>query len=140
MSTIIEEIRTRMLRYPQAQIEYDEYSIAYHPPASDGFVVRLIVKSEADRERYFVLYSGCCQMEENRLGSVITFGWGLSTGCRLREFSRNAQAYHWITDIESPSGWKPYWEEYRFCAGSGAFGPGRSLNACKIDSSISIAL
>ena len=115
MSDIIDEICTRMARYPHAEIEHDSSSITYYPPSPDGFIVRLVVRRAPQSERYFVYYAGCCQPEQNRDWSVFNFGWGLSTGCRVREFSRSGLVYRWITDISvfPASGWKPYCEWFR---------------------------
>jgi hypothetical protein len=115
MSTIVEEVRERIARYPHAEIQHDETSIIYYPSNDDGFIVRLLVQAEDDRECYSVYYGGCRQEELDRKGSGVTFGLGLSNGCRLREFSRDSETYHWITDIEGYRGWRPYWEDWRLC-------------------------
>jgi hypothetical protein len=119
MSSIIDEICVRMSRFPQAEIDHGDSWITYYPASPDGFVVRLVVTMQAAQERFLVYYGGSRQEEQGRDGSIIDFGFGLSNGCRLREFSRNGEAYRWITDIDSfVKGWSPYWETYRF---SGAF-------------------
>jgi hypothetical protein len=115
MSGIIQEIRDRMARYPHAELGYDGSSITYYPPGPEGFVVRLLVKPCRDAERYFVYYGGCRQEEWNQEGSIVTFGFGLSTAIRLRVFSRNREPYHWITDYNAMRGWTPEWETYTFC-------------------------
>jgi hypothetical protein len=110
--TIIEEIVSRMQRYPLAEIRANASSVTYYPASADGFIVRLIVDQRRSEEAYRVYYSGCCQEKANREGSIINFGFGLSAGCRVREFSRCGVPYRWVTEIEGLSGWKGYWEEF----------------------------
>ncbi len=109
--TIIDEIVSRMARYPLAEIRADAASVTYYPPSPDGFVVRLLVDHPGPDERYRVYYAGCCQEKAGREGSIIDFGFGLSTGCRVHEFSRLGVPYRWVTEIAGFSGWKGYWEE-----------------------------
>ena len=114
VSDIIQEIRDRMARYPHAEIAHDADSITYYPPSPDGFVVRFQVRRQGGSERYLVYYGASRQQEANRQDSILMFGFGLSNGCRLREFSREGRAYHWITDVDGMRGWTPYWETYSF--------------------------
>jgi hypothetical protein len=114
MTGIIDEIVSRMGRYPLAEIRANASSVTYYPPSPDGFIVRVIVDQRGSEERYRVYYAGCCQKEANREGSIRDFGFGLSTGCRVREFSRCGVPYRWITEIEAFTGWKGYWEEIDF--------------------------
>ncbi len=64
--TIIEEIVSRMARYPLAEVRANDSSVTYYPPSPDGFVVRLIVDEPGPYERYRVYYAGCCQQEAGR--------------------------------------------------------------------------
>ena len=110
--SIIDEIVSRMARYPLAEIRANDTSVTYYPAAHDGFIVRLIVDQVGSDERYRVYYAGGCQEEAGREGSITNFGFGLSTGCRVREFSRLGVPYRWVTEIRWRSGWKGYWEEF----------------------------
>jgi len=58
--TIIEEIVSRMARYPLAEIRANASSVTYYPPSQDGFIVMLIVDQPGPEERYRVYYAGCC--------------------------------------------------------------------------------
>jgi hypothetical protein len=109
--TIIDEIVSRMARYPLAEIRANDTSVTYYPASHDEFIVRLIVDQAGSEERYRVFYAGCCQEKADREGSIINFGFGLSTGCRVREFSRLGVPYRWVTEIQALSGWKGYWED-----------------------------
>ena len=103
-----------MNRYPHAVVEYDGVSATYYPASPEGFIVRLHVAQVQDAGRYLVFYGGSCQEEEDRRGSVLNFGFGLSNGCRLRQFSRDRRVYRWVTEIDGWNGWKPYWETFDF--------------------------
>src|SRR5262245_61109129 len=82
MSTIIEEIREKMARFPDARVEHDTSSITYLPSASDGFIVRLAVEESNGWERYTVYYNGSHEKFTHRGAAIRAFGFGLSTGCR----------------------------------------------------------
>jgi hypothetical protein len=121
MSTIIEEIRERLGRYPEAEVEFEESSVTYLPSSPDGFVVRLCVHpghGDATQEWYSVHYNGSHEEFNRRSAAVMTFGFGLSTGCRLREYSRLGRAYRWVVDWwdQDKQGWKPSWEIIQFTA------------------------
>ena len=101
-----------MARYPTARVHHDESSIAYYPDSPDGFTVRLRVLQE---QRVFsVFYSGSHEEFTTETDAILAFGYGLSTGCRLREYSRRGEAYRWIVEIWDPLGWRPDWEIIRF--------------------------
>jgi len=104
MNTIIDEIREKMDRFPGARIEYDASSITYFPDTPDGFAVRLVVL-EQGRELYSVYYNGSHEEFTHRSSAILAFGFGLSTGCRLRQYSRNNESYRWIVDLQDGGGW-----------------------------------
>jgi hypothetical protein len=112
--SIIDEIQRRMERFPQARVERDACSIAYLPAASDGFVVRLTVEREGTE--YCVHYNGARQKFTHRGRAVVTFGFGLSTGCRLREYRHGGNAYRWVVEIWdlAEKRWKTDWEDVRW--------------------------
>jgi hypothetical protein len=115
MSTIIEEIRMKMSYFPNARVEQDATSITYFPDNADGFVVRLVVLHESMAgEWYSVYYNGSHEEFSDRGSAILTFGFGLSTECRVREYSRSGEAYRWVVDIWDSVRWKPDWEIVRF--------------------------
>ena len=114
--TIIHEIRERMCRFPGARVEHDSDSIAYIPEGSDGFVVRLVVlKRSNGSELYSVYYDQAHEDFADRSSAVLAFGFGLSTGCRVRVFSRGGEAYHWVVDVSNAGQWRPHLETVRRC-------------------------
>jgi hypothetical protein len=109
MSSIIEEILEKLARYPEAPVEHDDSSVTYRPPGPDGFVVRLTVERFPGGERYVVHYNGSHEQFYHRGTAMKAFGFGLSTGCRLREYSRSGRAYRWVVEV-----WD--WQKHRWDA------------------------
>lgn len=113
MDTIIDEILGKMGKFPEARVQHDASSITYLPNSSNGFVVRLVVsKKNPSHEVYSVYYNGSHEEFEHRKSAILAFGFGLSTLCRLREFTRGGEPYRWVVDIKDDVQlrWKPDWE------------------------------
>jgi hypothetical protein len=107
---VIEELQHRLARYPEARWESDASSLMYLPSAADGFRVALSAQQAQFGVRYVIRYNGYSE-ETSKWGSAITiFGFGLSTGCRLREYSRNGKAYRWVLELADRERWQPYRE------------------------------
>jgi hypothetical protein len=75
-------------------------------------VVGLQVIKDDTREYYSVYCGGSHEEFTSRTAAVMSFGFGLSNGCRLKEYSREGQAYRWIVEIwdVSERTWKPDWD------------------------------
>jgi hypothetical protein len=114
MGTVIEEIREKMGRFPEACVQYDASSVTYFPDNTTGFVVRLVVLStDPGHERFSVYYGSSHEEFEWREAAVMAFGFGLSTGCRLREFSRGGELYRWVVEVWNKARWQSDWEIFR---------------------------
>ena len=102
------------MKFPLAQVEYDETSITYLPSASDGFAVRLVVCPRVPQDRYSVYFNGSHEEFARPKDAVMMFGFGLSTGCRLREYARMESPYRWVVEVwdDMTEVWKPDWEIY----------------------------
>jgi hypothetical protein len=117
MGTIIDEIFGKMGKFPEARVQHDASSITYFPNTSNGFVVRLVVLEKGpNNEGYSVCYNGSHEEFAERPSAILAFGFGLSTLCRLREFTRGGEPYRWIVDMWDCVRWKPDWEIIRFSA------------------------
>jgi hypothetical protein len=116
MNTIIEEIRERMAKYPQLRVEHDASSITYFLSAEDGFIVRLSVEQLPGWERYTVYYNGSHEEFTHRGAAIKAFAFGLSTGCRLREYLSSGRPYRWVVDAWSPQRhrWESDWDIIRW--------------------------
>lgn len=110
--SIIDEIARRMAkRFPDAYVKRGDDFIAYFPDDPNGFIVRLVVGGPA-KSQYSVYYDGACEEFSSRKAAVLQFGFGLSTGCRLREYSRFGKPFRWVVEIwdENINCWKPDWD------------------------------
>jgi hypothetical protein len=112
MSSIIEEIRGRLAKYPQARVEYEASAVICYPLDPNGFVVRLTVESRSGRERYAVYYNGSREDFTHRGAAIQAFAFGLSTGCRLREHLRGGRPVRWVVETWSPrkGRWEADWD------------------------------
>lgn len=116
--TIIQEIRERMYRFPAAHVEQSVNSIAYFPDARDGFIVRLLVLNQRkDGALYSVFYDEVGEQFTDKSSAILAFGWGLSTRCRVRVFSRGGSAYRWVVDLSNAEQWNPARETLRLSRG-----------------------
>lgn len=116
MSTVVEEIQERLGKYAQVRLEKDDSSITYRPTTPDGFMVRLAVEQHSGKERYLVYYNGSREDFTHRGSAIRAFAFGLSTGCRLREYSRGGTAVRWVVEAWSPRRhrWEPDWDVVRW--------------------------
>ena len=83
---IIEQILQKLAKYPSAQVKNDEASVTYFPDSEDGFKVRLVVKQTRIGAKYIVFYNDCGEEFSEWQAAMESFGYGLSNGCRLREY------------------------------------------------------
>lgn len=110
--SILDEIEKRLSRYPEARVKRDLSSISYLPSDPGGFAVTLRVGRNKRCEYYSVFYNESQVEFTHRRSAVIEFGFGLSNGCRLKEYSRNGKAYRWIVELwdVKERRWKPDWD------------------------------
>jgi hypothetical protein len=110
--SILDEIEKRLSRYPDARVKRGLSSICCLPSDPDGFAVTLRVGRNKSGEYYSVFYNGSQVDFTHRRSAVIEFGFGLSNGCRLKEYSRKGTAYRWIVELWDVKErlWKPDWD------------------------------
>jgi hypothetical protein len=117
MSSVIEQVRERLSKYPDARIEYDAFSISVVPGSPGGFTVRLTVHSCGAGEHYTIWYNGSHEeILHDPKTAINLFAFGLSTGCRLQEYSRAGRAYRWVVEAWSPQRqrWEADWDVVRW--------------------------
>jgi hypothetical protein len=111
MLPIIDQLSQKLAKFPGARFETDSSSITFFPDANDGFMVRLVVKQTPIGAKYVVFYNGCHEEFTEWREAMETFGFGLSTGCRLREYSRYGRPYRWVVEVQHEDNiWRPNWE------------------------------
>ena len=85
----IEEIKTRLQKYPHVKYESDASSIRVLPASDDGFTVEL----EVTDRRYTVYFNGWHENFNDAAEALNCFAFGLSDQCRLKEYRRRNSAY-----------------------------------------------
>jgi hypothetical protein len=109
--SIIDEIEKRLVRYPEARVERTSCCIRCLPSHPDEFVVGLRVKETVNDDRHSVFCGPSCLEFSSRGAAVTAFGYGISNGCRLKEYSRQGRAYRWITEIQRfQNDWMLVWD------------------------------
>jgi hypothetical protein len=96
---ILDDIERRLARYPEARVKRDFSSISCLPSYPDGFAVTLRVARNQGRESYSIFYKDSHVETTLRKAAVIEFGFGLSNGCRVKEYLRGAKAYRGSVEI-----------------------------------------
>ena len=107
---VIEELQHRLAKFPEARWEFDAAALTYLPSHADGFRVSLSALQAQFNVRYVICYNGYSEETSNCGCAITTFGFGLSTGCRLREYSRNGKAYRWVLELADQEKWTAYGE------------------------------
>src|SRR6266581_3975823 len=90
----IEEIETRLLKYPHVKYETRGSSISVLPTSDAGFTVSL----EFTHSRYTVFFNGWHEEFNDAEVALDCFAFGLSDECRLKEYRRGKFAYRWVVE------------------------------------------
>lgn len=99
---IIEEIKSKLSKYPDARIESDASSVTVLPVSEEGFSVALTVNFG---NGYTVSFEGWHEEFEDAEEAMNVFGLGLSDECRLREYRRGRFPYKWTVDFREDGQW-----------------------------------
>lgn len=98
---VIEEIKAKLQKYPQAQYESDDDSISVFPISDDGFTVSLVVSQDS----YTLSFNGWHEDFQNKEEALNCFAFGLSSDCRLKEYRRGRFAYRWTVESKEDGCW-----------------------------------
>ena len=98
---VIEEIKAKLQQYPQAKFESDGNFINVFPTSNSGFTVGLMVNQNS----YTVSFNGWHEDFQDKDEALNCFAFGLSSGCRLKEYRRGNFAYKWIVEGEENGKW-----------------------------------
>ncbi|MGH9962301.1 MAG: hypothetical protein ACREBC_35135 [Pyrinomonadaceae bacterium] len=97
----IDEVKTRLRKYPNVKYEITTSSITVLPSSEAGFTVRLDFASS----RYTVSFNGWHEDFEDASETVDCFAFGLSDECRLKEYRRGSFAYRWAMESKQNGQW-----------------------------------
>ena len=117
----IEEIKTRLRKYPHAKYESNDSSISVFPTTDKGFTVELIVNQKV----YTVSFNGWHENFQSEEEAFNCFAFGLSNECRLKEYRRGNFAYRWSVESQENGEWIedsttglllfPFWKKAEVC-------------------------
>jgi len=97
----IEEIKTRLGKYPNVRYKTGSSSITVLPTSEDGFTVVFDVA----HDRYIVFFNGWHEDFKDVSEALNCFAFGLSDECRLKEYRRGGFAYRWIVESKDNGQW-----------------------------------
>ncbi len=99
--SVIEEIKVRLRKYPQAKYESDDASISVFPMSDGGFTVSLAEHQDS----YTVSFDGWHEEFQDKEEALNCFAFGLSSECRLKEVRRGNSAYKWTVESSENGKW-----------------------------------
>ena len=97
----IEEIKTRLRKYPHIKYETSASSITVSPESDKGFKVGF----EGGPGHYLVSFNGWHEEFTDANEALDCFAFGLSDECRLKEYRRGGFAYRWTVESKQKDGW-----------------------------------
>jgi len=103
--SLIDEIKLRLEKYPQAQYECNANTISVWPLNEQGFTVTLTANRDGD---YTVFFDGWHENFTDTEEAINVFALGLSTDCRLREHRRGSFVYKWTMECKEDEDWVEY--------------------------------
>lgn len=101
--SVIDDIKTRLAKYPDARYEADASSITVFPTAPEGFSVGLTLNSD---NSYTVSFDGWHEEFDDADEALNIFSLGLSDECRLRENRRGNFVYRWTVETLEDGRWQ----------------------------------
>jgi hypothetical protein len=99
---VIEEIKTRLRKYPQVHYQTTASSISISPTSQGGFNVCLSVNPGGTYTISFEGWHEDSLDDEEALGMI---AFGLSDQCRLKEYRRGRFAYKWTLESKEEEQW-----------------------------------
>lgn len=97
----IEEISTRLRKYPHIKYEISASSITVLPESDKGFKVGF----EDTAGPYLVFFNGWHDEFTDVNEALDCFAFGLSDECRLKEHRRGGFAYRWTVESKQADEW-----------------------------------
>lgn len=101
MSSVIENLKEKLNKYPDVPYTFDETSISF-PASIGGFGIMLETHEGGATVNFGVWHEEF--EDENEAIDVV--GFGLSEMCRLRILSRGQSDYKWIVEEKEDTGWE----------------------------------
>jgi hypothetical protein len=97
----LDEIKTRLQKYPHVKYESSSSSITVFPLSDSGFAVDFTVTGN----QYTVSFNGWHEEFTDATEALNCFAFGLSDECRLKECRRGQFAYKWTVESKQDGEW-----------------------------------
>ena len=101
MISVFDKIIEKLAKYPQVKYEFKDEMLVIHSETESGFTVSLYYEDE-EFQVYFEGWHEEFDSEDDALNSL---AFGLSSECRLKEYSRGGAAYKWIVQYKENDEW-----------------------------------
>lgn len=101
----IDEIKERLQKYPLVKYEVSETHITIFPTSDMGFEVALYIDNDGPDAEYTVHYNGWHEHELSKDEALESVAFGLSTSCRIKEYSRAGAPYKWKQEYFADGEW-----------------------------------
>jgi hypothetical protein len=121
MNKTINEIVTRLKKYPEAKFELSSDSITVNPNNKNGFPVKLTVNKNGNYTVAFDYWHEEFNVENDALSC---FAFGLSKDCRLKLTKKGNRPIKWTVESNNNGIWKEdsttgkfnllFWEKSEF--------------------------
>jgi hypothetical protein len=98
---LIDEIKARLSKYPNAAYESNASSISVLPSSDNGFTVGLSLNHGG----YTVSFAGWHEDFHDEEEALSCFVFGLSDECRLKECRRGSFPYKWTVESYADGKW-----------------------------------
>ena len=102
--TIIDEIRAKLEKYPQLEVEYTATSVEVKKPCESGFSVSCHVHGD----EYVISFDAWHEHQHTAEDAITLFSFGLSDKCRLAVSKRGQVEHKWSLQSLQESGWADY--------------------------------
>ena len=99
--SLIDDIKARLSKYPNARYESSGSTIRVIPSSENGFTVELSVNHDS----YTVSFEGWHEDFDDEEEALNCFAFGLSDECRLKECRRGRFAYKWTVESRQDGKW-----------------------------------
>src|SRR5262245_61836077 len=99
--TVIDEIKTKLNKYPEIKYKEGADYIVVTPSTEQGFEVGLSMINDG----YQVNYEGWYERIDTKEGALNYFAFGLSNSYRVKEYRRGGIAYRWTLETKEHDEW-----------------------------------
>lgn len=97
----LNNIKTRLQKYPQVRYESDATSIYVLPDNPEGFTVGLAIHTNS----FTVSFNGWHEEFAHEDGALNCFAFGLSSACRLKEHQYGDVPCRWTVEAKRDGQW-----------------------------------